>query len=575
MSVPFRSEKQRRFLHATQPKLAQKWEKKYGSKPVAVKKSAIDYNPLTGDPLSMMRVQDFGFDAARGIPASQIPVPYSTIDYENVVRPDYRFDVGKITTEPQRFPGISMSQNSLDEYLAALERAERGNYPKLSDSSNYDRYMADVFGGYLREGSGDRGDTVVEPKRGLFFTPGNLQDLGSAEVTSAYEAHPTRLVGVSSNPLGEGIDIRPPGAQQELLNEIFVNRDIPGEDVFDLTPVYTRDRDYNPSWYNRGMDPEDAYREERQSLTRQSAPDVGQIQAAANILNTTPSLYHRPIEKPLRFDERTLRPLMENANKYLSDRRRIPSYIFQLPNEETGEMEFADPGPMMDFLREKVNLRPMDRAYREVMERAKTRPSFTQRTFGAPREVVSQTLPVDELNLQDEENILIPPEFVDRDPRAGFMRQGVDIDDLIDRDRRTRFNVSKSYSDTSISLESLDSGMGYEACSCCSPMQQASMALLDGYFEKAKKKSKPFHGYNPKRHHKKGGLNAAGRAKFKRETGANLKPPVTTKPSKLKPGSKRAKRRKSFCARMSGSKGPTSKDGKLTPKGAALKRWNC
>ena len=92
---------------------------------------------------------------------------------------------------------------------------------------------------------------------------------------------------------------------------------------------------------------------------------------------------------------------------------------------------------------------------------------------------------------------------------------------------------------------------------------------------KAQKKSKPFHGYNPKRHHRKGGLNAAGRAKFKRETGANLKPPVTTKPSKLKPGSKRAKRRKSFCARMSGSKGPTSKDGKLTPKGAALKRWNC
>ena len=53
--------------------------------------------------------------------------------------------------------------------------------------------------------------------------------------------------------------------------------------------------------------------------------------------------------------------------------------------------------------------------------------------------------------------------------------------------------------------------------------------------EKGKKKSKPFHGYNPKRHHKKGGLNAKGRAKFKRETGANLKPPVTTKPSKLKP----------------------------------------
>lgn len=89
------------------------------------------------------------------------------------------------------------------------------------------------------------------------------------------------------------------------------------------------------------------------------------------------------------------------------------------------------------------------------------------------------------------------------------------------------------------------------------------------------KKDKPFHGYNPNRHSREGGLNAKGRAKFKREEGANLKPPVTEKPSTLKPGSKKAKRRKSFCARMSGVKGPTSKGGKLTPKGAALKRWNC
>jgi hypothetical protein len=92
---------------------------------------------------------------------------------------------------------------------------------------------------------------------------------------------------------------------------------------------------------------------------------------------------------------------------------------------------------------------------------------------------------------------------------------------------------------------------------------------------KAKKKSKPFHGYNPKKHSRKGGLNAKGRAAAKRKTGANLKRPVTKKPSKLKPGGKAAGRRKSFCARMSGVKGPTSKKGKLTPKGASLKRWNC
>tara|TARA_R110002153_G_scaffold130289_2_gene279192 strand:- start:4532 stop:4978 length:447 start_codon:yes stop_codon:yes gene_type:complete len=87
----------------------------------------------------------------------------------------------------------------------------------------------------------------------------------------------------------------------------------------------------------------------------------------------------------------------------------------------------------------------------------------------------------------------------------------------------------------------------------------------------SKKSDKPFHGYNPKVHSRKGGLNAAGRAKAKREEGANLKPPVTEK----NPTGKKKARKKSFCARMSGVKGPTSKGGKRTPKGAALDRWNC
>lgn len=88
----------------------------------------------------------------------------------------------------------------------------------------------------------------------------------------------------------------------------------------------------------------------------------------------------------------------------------------------------------------------------------------------------------------------------------------------------------------------------------------------------AKTKSKPFHGYNPKKHSKEGGLNDKARKAYNAETGSNLKRPVT---GKVKAGSEAAKRRKSFCARMSGVKGPTSKGGKLTPKGAALKRWKC
>ena len=86
-------------------------------------------------------------------------------------------------------------------------------------------------------------------------------------------------------------------------------------------------------------------------------------------------------------------------------------------------------------------------------------------------------------------------------------------------------------------------------------------------------KKKPFKGYNKNIHARTGGLSAKGRAKFKREQGSNLKPPVTTKPSKLKPGSKAAKRRKSFCARSRGFK---RDDGTYSEKAkAARRRWNC
>jgi hypothetical protein len=75
----------------------------------------------------------------------------------------------------------------------------------------------------------------------------------------------------------------------------------------------------------------------------------------------------------------------------------------------------------------------------------------------------------------------------------------------------------------------------------------------------------------------KGGLNAKGVASYRRETpGSKLQTAVTTKPSKLKPGSKAAKRRKSFCARMGGVKGPMKKpNGKPTRKALALRKWNC
>jgi hypothetical protein len=84
--------------------------------------------------------------------------------------------------------------------------------------------------------------------------------------------------------------------------------------------------------------------------------------------------------------------------------------------------------------------------------------------------------------------------------------------------------------------------------------------------------------WNKVNHHDKtNGLSQKAVNAYRREhPGSKLKTAVTTKPSKLKPGSKAAKRRKSFCARMSGNKGPMKKpNGKPTPKALALRRWNC
>jgi hypothetical protein len=65
-----------------------------------------------------------------------------------------------------------------------------------------------------------------------------------------------------------------------------------------------------------------------------------------------------------------------------------------------------------------------------------------------------------------------------------------------------------------------------------------------------------------------GGMTSKGVKKYRRDNpGSKLQTAVTTPPSELKPGSKAAKRRKSFCAR---SRSWKSERGK-----AARRKWNC
>jgi hypothetical protein len=75
-------------------------------------------------------------------------------------------------------------------------------------------------------------------------------------------------------------------------------------------------------------------------------------------------------------------------------------------------------------------------------------------------------------------------------------------------------------------------------------------------------------GVSLRKEHKnpEGGLNAKGRAYYNSKTGSNLKAPQP----------EGGPRKRSFCARMSGVKGPMKDEkGRPTRKALALKKWKC
>lgn len=112
----------------------------------------------------------------------------------------------------------------------------------------------------------------------------------------------------------------------------------------------------------------------------------------------------------------------------------------------------------------------------------------------------------------------------------------------------------------------------------CVPIQKEDMEPVKSFKEFLDEDAPAWQrkeGKNPE-----GGLNKKGIASYRREhPGSKLSLAVTTPPSKLKAGSKSAKRRKSFCARMKGMKrrltsaktahDPDSRINK------SLRKWNC
>jgi hypothetical protein len=78
----------------------------------------------------------------------------------------------------------------------------------------------------------------------------------------------------------------------------------------------------------------------------------------------------------------------------------------------------------------------------------------------------------------------------------------------------------------------------------------------------------------------KGGLNKKGVASYRAQNpGSKLQTAVTTEPSKLKKGSKKAKRRLSFCRRMKGMKAKLTSAKKARDPDSrinkSLRKWNC
>ena len=101
----------------------------------------------------------------------------------------------------------------------------------------------------------------------------------------------------------------------------------------------------------------------------------------------------------------------------------------------------------------------------------------------------------------------------------------------------------------------------------CMPIPKGSKVGKDGMLVKEDMKGMSQKSGDKRSTESGAGMTAKGVAKYNRRTGGNLKTAVTTPPSKLKPGSKAAKRRKSFCARSKSWTGPRGK--------AARRRWNC
>jgi hypothetical protein len=164
------------------------------------------------------------------------------------------------------------------------------------------------------------------------------------------------------------------------------------------------------------------------------------------------------------------------------------------------------------------------------------------------------------------------------DPKCwtGYKKQGTKVKDgvrvknCVKEDLEEEFDMIENIIEQIADQNAVDSELVWEDLESLSDDELYVFAVTQPVLEDWQKVNKK---------DKTDGMSKKAVNAYRRENpGSKLKTAVTTKPSKLKRGSKASKRRSSYCSRSAGQKKMHSIDCSKTPDKAickARRRWNC
>jgi hypothetical protein len=150
------------------------------------------------------------------------------------------------------------------------------------------------------------------------------------------------------------------------------------------------------------------------------------------------------------------------------------------------------------------------------------------------------------------------------------VKDGVRVNNCVKEDLEDEFDLIENIIERIATQNNVDSELVWEDLESLSNDELYVFAVTQPVLEDWQKVNKK---------DKTDGMSKKAVNAYRRENpGSKLKTAVTTKPSKLKKGSKASKRRSSYCSRSAGQKKMHSIDCSKTPDKAickARRRWNC